>query len=307
MSNILITGATGFIGSHLVKFLAKNDYHISAHGSSADSISKLKENLKTNNIGLENIKFWQQNFLDKEWDYPDFSDIETIIHCAAITKVREGTLENYNKYFNMNVLATKSLARKALEEKVKHFIYLSTGQVFGIPASFPITEATPKKPINLYGMTKFIGEQIVDSFGFFGLNYTIVRPFSIYGEGHYNIISIILDKLSNNEILTVFGDGIQTRAFLHISDFCRAIKLIHNNKECFNQEYNLSGIKEYSVNKLIQIISKKLNVDPKIEHQSSKVNELKRNIADLSKIRSLGFNLEETLEDFIEQLKLKLS
>lgn len=303
MSNILITGATGFIGSHLVKFLAKNNYHIIAHGSSVDSISKLKENLKLNKILLENIEFWQQNFLDKEWKYLDFSDIETIIHCAAITKVREGTIENYNKYFNMNVLATKRLARKALEEKINHFVYLSTGQIFGIPATFPITEATPKDPINLYGMTKLMGEKVVVSLGYFGLNYTIIRPFSIYGEGHYNIISIIVDKLSNNEILTVFGDGKQTRAFLHISDFCRAIKLIHNNRDCFSQEYNLSGIKEYSVNKLIQIISKKLNVDPKIEHQSSKVNELKRNLADLSKIRSLGFIPKETLEDFIDQLK----
>jgi len=303
MSNILITGATGFIGTHLVNFFAKAKYHIIAQGSSLSSINKLKENLKLNNVSLESIKFWQQNFLDKEWDYPDFSDIETIIHCAALTKVREGTLENYNKYFNMNVLATKILARKALEEKVKHFIYLSTGQVFGIPASFPITEATPKNPINLYGMTKLMGENITASLGFFGLNYTIIRPFSIYGEGHYNIISIIVDKLSNNETVTIFGEGTQTRAFLHISDFCRAIKLIHNNNECFYQEYNLSGIKEYSVNKLIQIISKKLNVDPKIEHQSSKVNELKRNLADLSKIRSLGFIPKETLEDFIDQLK----
>ena len=303
MSNILITGATGFIGSHLVKFLAKNNYHIIAHGSSANSISKLKDNLKLNSITLENIEFWQQNFLDIEWKYPEFSNIETIIHCAAITKVREGTLENYNKYFNINVLATKRLARKALEEKINHFVYLSTGQVFGIPASFPITEATPKIPINLYGMTKFMGENITISLGYFGLNYTIIRPFSIYGEGHYNIISIIVGNLSKNETVTIFGDGTQTRAFLHISDFCRAIKLIYNNKECFNQEYNLSGIKEYSVNKLIQIISKKLNVDPKIEHQSSKVNELKRNLADLSKIRSLGFIPKETLEDFINHLK----
>ena len=302
MSNILITGATGFIGSHLVKFFTKNNYHIIAQGSSAHSINKLKENLKTNNIGLENIEFWQQDFLDKEWDYPNFSDIETIIHCAALTKVREGTFENYNKYFTTNVLATKNLAKKALEEKVKHFIYLSTGQVFGIPASFPITEDTPKKPINLYGMTKLMGENITVSLGLFGLNYTIIRPFSIYGENHYNIISIIIDKLSNNETVIIFGDGTQTRAFLHISDFCSAVKLIINNKECFHQEYNLSGKKEYSVNELVQIISNKLNVIPKIEYQSSNVNELKRNLADLSKIRSLGFIPKETLEDFIKKL-----
>lgn len=303
MSNILITGATGFIGSHLVKFFLKNNDHILAHGSSADSVNKLKENLESSSFDLENIEFWQQNFLDQVWNYPDFSNIESIIHCAAVTKVREGTLENYNNYFNLNVLTTKNLARKALEEKVKHFIHLSTGQIFGIPATFPIAEATPKNPINLYGMTKLMSEKVISSFGFFGLNYTIIRPFSIYGEGHHNIISIIVEKLSNNEILTVFGKGTQTRAFLHIFDFCRALRIIQNNKKCFGQEYNLSGTREYSINKLIQLISKKLNVKPKIEYHTSKVNEISRNIADLSKIRILGFNPEENLEDFIEQLE----
>lgn len=302
MSNILITGATGFIGSHLVNFFTKNNHHIIAQGSSSFSINKLKENLKLNNISLENIKFWQQNFLDKEWDYPDFSDIETIIHCAAITKVREGTFENYNKYFNMNVLGTKNLARKALEKKVKHFIYLSTGQVFGIPASFPITESTPKNPINLYGMTKLMGESITVSLGLFGLSYTILRPFSVYGKGHSNIISIITDKINHNETLTIYGNGNQTRAFLHINDVCNAIGLILNNEKCFGEDYNLSGLKEYSVNDLVKLISNKLNKKPKNVYRESDINELKRNIADLSKLGRLGFKPEESLEDFIDQL-----
>lgn len=302
MPKTLITGATGFIGGYLVKFFSNKGHKIIAQGSSKDSIKNLKSNLKQNRINLEKIEFWEQNFLEKQWKLPDFSNIDFIIHCAAATKVREGTLENYEKYFRLNVLATKNLAKKALDEKVKHFIHLSTGQVFGIPPSFPITESTPKNPINLYGYTKLISEKVVSSLGILGLNYSIVRPFSIYGKGHYNIISIITDKINNDEVLTIFGDGTQSRAFLHVKDICNAIGLILNNNQCFSEDYNLSGLKEYTVNDLVKLISNTLNKTPKIVYKESDVNELKRNIANLSKIKKLGFTPQESLEDFINDL-----
>ncbi|TFG15882.1 MAG: NAD(P)-dependent oxidoreductase [Promethearchaeota archaeon] len=302
MSKIVITGATGFIGSHLVRFFINNGHDIIAQGSSKSTIKNLISNLEIDEINIKKVEFWQQDFLKEDWNFPDFSHIDFIIHCAAATKVREGTIENYEKYFGLNVLATKILAKKALDEKISHFIHLSTGQVFGIPSHFPITENTPKNPINLYGYTKLIGEKIVASLGILGLKYTIARPFSIYGKGHYNIISIITDKIINNEVLIVYGDGEQSRAFLHVKDICRAIGLILNNETCFSEEYNLSGLKEYSVNDLIKLISDKFKKMPKIIFKESGVNELKRNIADLTKIENLGFRPQENLEDFIAKI-----
>jgi nucleoside-diphosphate-sugar epimerase len=303
MAKILITGATGFIGGWLSRYFLEKNQNIIIHGSSKSTINNLIRLLNKENFSSENYEVWEQDFLKRNWNFPNFLEIESIIHCAAATKVREGTLENYEKYFGINVLATKILAKKALDQNIKHFIHLSTGQVFGIPDSFPITESTPKNPINLYGYTKLIGEKVVASLGILGLNYTIIRPFSIYGRGHYNIISIITDKIKKNEILTIYGDGNQTRAFLHINDICNAIGLILNNKKCFSEEYNLSGVKEYSVNELVKLISNKFNKTPEIVYKESNVFELKRNIANLSKIEKLGFLAQETLKDFIDQLK----
>jgi len=300
MSNILITGATGFIGSHLSDFFLRKNHNIIAHGSSIESINKFKENLRNNKLNTKKIEFWHQDFLDNKWNFPDFSKIDYIIHTAAATKIREGTLENYDKFFNLNTLATKILARKALNDNIKHFIYFSSGQVFGIPPSFPFTESTPKNPINIYGFTKFFGELVIRSFGSLGLNFTIARPFSVYGKGQYNIVSIIKDKILNDELLTIFGDGTQSRAFTHVKDICEAIGIILNNPKCFGEDYNLSGPKEYSVNELVNLISKKLKKEPKIIRKESDVNELKRNIADTMKIRNLGFVNKISLEEFIE-------
>jgi len=140
---------------------------------------------------------------------------------------------------------------------------------------------------------------VVSSFGLYGLNYTIIRPFSVYGIRHHNIISIIRDKLLNDEMITVFGDGEQKRSFTHILDICRAVYLMVNNEVCFGEEYNLSGPKEYSVNDLIELLSNKYNKLPKITHKQPQVNELLRNHAETNKIRRIGFKFERTLEDFI--------
>ena len=301
MSTILITGATGFIGGYILRFFHDKGLNVIAHGSNKKSIKDLKDNLEQENLNFSKIKFWAQNFMAAEWEFPDFEKIDNIIHCAALTKVREGTLDNYENYFKVNVIGTKMLAKKALEEDINHFIYLSTGQVYGIPDQFPITEKTPKNPINLYGATKLMSEIIIKSFGFFGLNYSIVRPFSIYGKGQNNIISIIIKKISNKSLLTIYGDGTQKRSFLHIRDFCKAVHLILGNPTCFQEEFNLAGPKEYSVNKLVNIISKILDKKPLIKYEDSEVNELSRNLADLSKIKNLGFKVREDLEKFLEE------
>jgi len=244
MVNILITGATGFIGSWLVRYFCQKGHNIIAHGSSIQSINKLKRTLNT--CPDQKIDFWIQDFLKKGWKLPDNYKIDIIIHCVAATKVREGLLKNYDRFFSLNIKTTKKMAKIALELKIPHYIHISTGQVFGNPTSYPIREEMEKNPINLYGITKLIGEMVVKSLGMMGLNYTIFRPFSVYGKGQDNIISIIKERILNREKLIIFGDGNQKRAFTHVNDLCNALNLIINNKNCFSQEYNFSGLKEYS-------------------------------------------------------------
>ncbi len=299
---ILITGATGYIGSWLTRYFLNNQFNIIAHGSSKSTVMKLKHKLEQQGYSLGNLEFWEQNFIAKRWIFPNFQKIDYIIHCAALTSVRKGIRENYHKYFTVNVLGTKIIAEKALDNNISHFIHLSSGQIYGKPDKLPINDKTPKEPINLYGFTKLMGEEVVKVFGTFGLNYTIIRPFSVYGKEQSNIISIIINKIKTSEPLTIFGDGSQTRAFMHINDICSAVRLILGNQSCFNEEYNLSGPKEYSVNTLVEMIAHKLGKEPKTEYKNSGINELKRNLADTTKLQKLGFQYKYSLENFIDTL-----
>ncbi len=301
MKSILITGATGFIGSWLTRYFIQKGFQVIAHGSSNETIGVLKDKLIQNRLPVENVAFWEQNFLERKWEFPNFSKLGFLIHCAAVTSVRNSTRDNYDQYFTVNVLGTKKLVERAFDHKIGHFIHLSSGQIYGKPKSFPITQRTPKEPINMYGFTKLMGEEIIKSFGTFGLPYTIARPFSVYGEGHSNIISIIFEKLRNSEPITIYGDGTQTRAFMHIKDICTTIELILRNQNALGREYNLSGPKEYPINELVSLISKALGITPEIRYKESGVNEIKRNLADISPLKELGFQFNHTLENFIEQ------
>ncbi|MFO8020188.1 MAG: NAD(P)-dependent oxidoreductase [Promethearchaeia archaeon] len=301
MKTVLITGATGFIGSWLLKNFLKQGFRIFAHGSSKKSVSRLRQRIKEKGYTDKKIEYWEQDFRSQSWDFPDFREIDFVIHCAALTSVRQGTREHYDEYFKVNVVGTKKLAQKALTYRISHFLHFSSGQIYGKPRSFPINEHTPKEPINIYGFTKLMSEEVIKSFGTLGLNYTIVRPFSVYGRGQTNIISIIGNKIKNNKPLTIFGDGTQKRAFMHIKDICAAINLVLGNKRAFHEEFNLSGPEEYSVNDLVEMMSQQLNNTTDVIYEESEVDELQRNIADTTKIQNLGFSYEYFLPDYIAQ------
>jgi UDP-glucose 4-epimerase len=302
MKTLLITGATGYIGSWLTRFFIERDLHIIAHGSSDATIAQLKKTLRSKDYSLENVDYWAQDFMKEKWNPPDFSEINYIIHCAALTSVRDSIRENYGAYFTVNVLATKHLAAVAYDRNLDHFISLSSGQVYGKPNIYPINLSTVKEPINMYGFTKLMSEEVVKSFGTYGLPFTIFRPFSVFGPEHSNVISIFHERIQNQEPVIIFGDGTQKRAFTHIKDICNAIALILNNKNSFGNEYNLSGPEEYSINDLITLISQQLGKSPEIKYKESKVNELKRNLANVEPLKELGFRYEHSLEEFIKKM-----
>lgn len=302
MNSLLITGATGFIGSWLIRFFLDEKFHIIAHGSSKTSTGGLKKKLRNNQYSLENVDFWIQDFMEEKWNYPDFSAIDYVIHCAALTSVRNSTRENYDRYFTVNVLGTKRLAAHAYDHNIYHFIYLSSGQIYGKPNSYPINQKTIKEPINMYGYTKLMSEEVVKSFGTFDMPFTIFRPFSVYGPEQSNVISIFAERMRQNKPVTVFGDGTQKRAFTHIKDICNAISLILDNQNAFGNEYNLSGPEEFSINELISLLSQHFDTSPDITYKDSEVDELSRNLADTQPLKELGFKYNYSLEEFIKKM-----
>lgn len=232
MRNILIAGGAGYIGSHTVKYLLKNNYN-------AVVVDNLvyghREAVLTDNF--EQIDLADKVALDKVFKK---YKIDAVIHFAAFTYVGE-SVTNPQKYYRNNVVNTLNLLDTMIENGVKNIVFSSTCATYGNPQYIPIDEKHPQNPINPYGKTKLMIEQIMADYEIaYGLKYAALRYFNAagadaqgdLGEDHNpetHLIPLVL-KAIKGEIpdIKVFGtdydtaDGTCIRDYIHVEDLADA-------------------------------------------------------------------------------------
>ena len=233
--NILIVGGAGYIGSHINKLLANNGYN-----------TIIYDNLST---GHKKLARWGEFILGDLSDTCQLDilfskyDIDCVMHFAAFAYVGE-SVQNPEKYYQNNVSATLNLLKAMLKHNVKKFIFSSSCATFGEPEKMPIIENTPQNPINPYGRTKLMIEQVLQDYSdAYGLKYSALRYFNAagcdkdgeIGEDHTpetHIIPLVLDAaMGRRDSITVFGedyptpDGSCIRDYIHVEDLAVVHKL----------------------------------------------------------------------------------
>ena len=232
MKTILVAGGAGYIGSHTVKYLLKNNYNVVV----VDNLSYgHKEAVSTPNF--EQIDLADKEALDKIFKK---YKIDAVIHFAAFTYVGESVSQPQKYYWN-NVVNTINLLDVMIENNVKNIVFSSTCATYGNPQYTPIDENHPQSPINPYGKTKLMMEQIMADYETaYGLKYVALRYFNAagcdkdgeLGESHTpetHLIPLIL-KAIKGEIpqISVFGtnydtpDGTCIRDYIHVEDLADA-------------------------------------------------------------------------------------
>ena len=271
--NILVVGGAGYIGSHMVQQL-----HLSGHKITIfDNLS----NGHRNSVlfgefiygDLKNIQDLKNLFNNNTFDQ--------VMHFASYIEVGESVLRP-DKYYQNNVVNTLNLLNMMIEYNVKKLIFSSTAAIFGIPKYTPIDEKHPTSPINPYGRSKFIIEQILQDYDkAFGLKAICLRYFNAagadengkLGERHNpetHLIPLVLQvATSKRKNITIFGqdydtkDGTCIRDYVHVQDLCAAHLLAIESLAKNNQSvcYNLGNGSGFSVREVIetaqQVIGKK--------------------------------------------------
>lgn len=264
MKKILVVGGAGYIGSYMCKVLSRNHY-----------FPVVLDNLVT---GHRQAAKWGDFF---EGSMEDASllehlfstyEISAVMHFAAFAYVGESVTAPA-KYYRNNVANTLTLLEAMVNHGVRRFIFSSTCSTYGTPEQMPITEATPQKPINPYGRSKVMVEQILEDFGrAYGVQSVSLRYFNAagddpeaeVGEDHHpetHLIPLVLaTALGQREYIEVFGDDYQTRDgscirdYIHIADLAQAHLLALERLE--NGEpgdvYNLGNGQGYSVLEVIE-------------------------------------------------------
>lgn len=247
---ILVTGGAGFIGSHIVDLLVKNNYEVCiiddlSHGNINNVNSKAKFykcNIKSSNL---------INILKIERP-------EIIIHEAAQISVSD-SIKDPIKDAGTNIIGTLNILEGARKINVKKIIYASSSAVYGKTKYLPIDENHPLNTISNYGVSKQSSENYLKVYKeLYGINYIILRYANVYGprqksSGKSGVIPIFCREILRNNSPYIYGDGNQTRDFIYVKDVANANLLsVKSNPSGI---FNVSSNKSISINDLFKYIS----------------------------------------------------
>ncbi|MGC4119902.1 MAG: NAD-dependent epimerase/dehydratase family protein [Myxococcales bacterium] len=254
----LVTGAAGFIGSHVARELLARGHQVVALDDLSGGFRSNVDPRATFVAGsIQDAPLVDRLFDEHRFDY--------VFHLAAYAA--EG-LSHFIKRFNYqsNLIGSVNLINAAVNHDVRCLVFTSSVAVYGHAAS-PVTEEQPPAPADPYGIAKAAVEQELRiSREVFGLRHLVFRPHNVYGEGqnigdrYRNVVGIFMNQVLRGEPLTIFGDGTQTRAFSHVSDVAPVIAGAIERPEAYDQVFNIGADRAYSVNELGETVSRAMGV-----------------------------------------------
>ena len=303
---VAVTGGAGYIGSTLVvKLLERGDTVVSMDDQSIGDYSYLKKHELGNKTECVVGDIRDLELLVKEWEGCD-----AVAHLAALPGLVRCN-EHPEEAVSVNVYGTYQVMEAARRLDVGRVVFCSSASTYGVPVEMPVTEEHPQRPLNLYGVTKVAGEQIVNTYwDNYGIETVNLRFGNIYGVGVFTRWGTVIPKFVNQgmsgEALTVYGDGEYSRDFVHVQDISEAMMLSLAKEGIGGETFNVGG-ETLTVNRIADIVKEEIAAETGGEAEAvntaPRPGETKKFSYDLTKIRGvLGFENRWTVREGIKQL-----
>ncbi len=286
---IMVTGAAGFIGSHLVDYLLTKDNTVIGLDNLSNGTMRNLENAKDN----KNFSFIKSDILNLDDCINSCKNVDIVYHlaCLGVRHSLHNPIENHK----VNAEGTLNILEASKKNSVKQFFYISTSEVYGKVDQFPISETALPVPITVYGSSKLVGEHYTKSYReCFGLNSTVIRIFNNYGpRAHFEgdsgeVIPRTIVNFLNGNNATLFGDGNITRDFYYVKDTARILGNMIGNEKMMGNLFNLGTSFEIKIGDVIKIISDfMIEYNPKIENLPDRPADVPRLWVDNRKISKL--------------------
>ena len=298
---ILITGVAGLLGSRLADWIVENhpDYKIIGIDDLSGGYIE--------NINPSVLLFKKDLVKDSLEDIFEQHQPDYVFHFAAYAA--EG-LSPFIRCFNYdnNLKATAAIVNECIRTNVKRLVFTSSLAVYGHGYGGIFDEKQTPKPIDPYGVAKYACEMDIQIAGEqHGLDWCIIRPHNVYGikqniwDKYRNVLGIWMYQYLNNEPITIFGDGEQTRAFSYIDDSLEPLWNAAMVEKASKQIINLGGVKEYSINEAAQALSNILK-DVNITYLEAR-HEVKHSIPTFIKSEEiLGYEHKTDLDEGLKQM-----
>ena len=263
-NKVLVTGAAGFIGAHVAGECLRQGFEVvgldDLSGGFWENVpieAGFVEGSVTNDLLIERL------FAEEKFDY--------VFHLAAYAA--EG-LSHFIRRFNYenNLGASINIINASVRHDVKCVVFTSSIAVYGTN-QLPMVEDIPPQPEDPYGISKYAVElDLKAAHEMFGLNYVIFRPHNVYGElqniadKYRNVIGIFMNQALQGQPITIFGDGLQTRAFSYVGDMRETIVRSATMPNCYGEVFNIGADEPYSILELAQEVGRALGIDPAIRY-----------------------------------------
>ena len=302
---VLVTGACGFIGSHLTEALLQKNYSVRALAfynsfNNWGWLDDIPEN--------PNLEIITGDIRDGSFCRKIVKDVDIIFHLAALIAIPYSYVAPEN-YVDTNVKGTLNVLQSALEHGNIRVIHTSTSEVYGTAKYVPIDEKHPKQPQSPYSASKIGADAIAMSYyASFGLPVTIARPFNTFGprQSARAVIPTIITQIAQGAKSIRLGDINPTRDFNFVKDTCKGLIELANCEQAVGEEINIGSNFEISIGDTFSMIKRLMRSDVTIETDSIRLrpekSEVLRLWCDNGKIRELtGYNPAYTLEEGLKK------
>lgn len=304
-ANILVTGGSGFIGSHITDLLVKRGANVKVlcRGNDLSNIEHLL-NDKIELVKMD-LRFLDDDVLD---------GVDAVIHTAGHTNLAKSSVNPWLDIESTTIGSLK-LLKAMYSRKVSKIIFLSSGRVYGMPNYVPMDESHPINPVCAYGVGKVSIENYCNLLKRYGLNPTILRVFSVYGPRQVckpgstsGVVSIFADRMLRGEDIKVFGDGSLRRDFINVVDVAECVRFIID-KDYWNLTLNVGSGSFTTMKELAELIKDIAKSNSSIIYDKPLDYDVD-NYANIDKLVGLGFkpriSLRQGISGYVYWLKLKL-
>lgn len=301
MKNVLVTGADGFIGSHLTEMLVEKGYQVTAlsHYNSFNNWGWLE------NVNCQSdIKIVTGDIRDPHFCKMITQDMDLIFHLAALIAIPYSYVAPDN-YVDTNIKGTLNICQAAKENGNIRVIHTSTSEVYGTAKYVPIDEQHPLQAQSPYSASKIAADAIASSFyNSFNLPVTTVRPFNTYGprQSARAVIPTIITQILDGRKKIRMGDLSPTRDFNFVKDTCRGFVLLSECKDAVGETVNIGSNFEISISNTLNLIKELMNSDVEFITDMDRIrpdkSEVHRLWCDNTKIKKLtGFTPKTNIKD----------
>ncbi|MHB1132206.1 MAG: NAD-dependent epimerase/dehydratase family protein [Chloroflexota bacterium] len=285
MARCLVTGAAGFIGSHLCERLVRDGHDVAGIDCFTDYYARAQKEANLARLRADRrFRLVEADLVSA--DLPPLLDgIDYVFHLAGQPGVRPSWGASFDLYVHSNVVATQRLLEAAKGQSLKKLVYASSSSIYGDAESFPTSETVLPRPVSPYGVTKLAAEHLVYLYQQnYGLATVSVRYFTVYGPRQrpdMGFNKFIRAVLAADEI-TIYGDGEQTRDFTYVADAVEGT-LRAAFSAATGEPFNLGGGARVSVNQVIALLAEITGQRPRVTHIETQRGDARHTAADTSR------------------------